>query len=200
MTLSVGALLMTGGLFEHAPMLYAELRDMHFSAGYVLGLSLSLRIYLLFFGQGSAHWRALVPVRRQLGVVGAMLQFYLTLGRAPLPEWHAHNPLWAPLYLALVGVLIVQVVTGLAHDAPYLIIGTPIAPLHHGLTTAIGVFVFAHILGVFSHDLKGTGSDVSAIINGHRIFIIQGPRVMAAQFTPTVSTVDRDRGGSEYAE
>jgi Ni/Fe-hydrogenase 1 B-type cytochrome subunit len=35
------------------------------------------------------------------------------------------------------------------------------------------LFVLAHVIAVFMHDLKGGGDDVSAMINGKRLFEVK---------------------------
>ena len=47
--------------------------------------------------------------------------------------------------------------------------------LHHLCYLVIGVFTLLHIPAVFSHDLAGKGSDISGMINGHRIFEVENP-------------------------
>lgn len=44
----------------------------------------------------------------------------------------------------------------------------------HGLGYGIiSTFMVLHILTVFLHDWKGTGSEVSAMISGYKIFVIR---------------------------
>ena len=53
-----------------------------------------------------------------------------------------------------------------------LLAGISLRDLHNQGNLLIGGFTLLHILAVFSHDLEGTGSDVSAMINGHKTFPI----------------------------
>lgn len=147
-------------------------RDLHFVAGYVLLLALLLRAWLLVFGRAAEHWRDLVPRGPQRTAAWRTARFYLSLGRAPLPAWYAHNPLWAPVYVGWWLLLAVQLATGFGPDA---IAAMGLAPdyWHSLLSHAIAMLVAAHVAAVFVHDLKGGGADVSAMINGHRCFQVE---------------------------
>lgn len=173
MALSVFALLLTGWLFDHSADLYQGLLDYHYIAGYILITALLIRLPLLLLGKGSEHLRDLWPRAEQRRAAVATLRFYLSGARAPLPRWYAHNPLWGPLYLALFLVLSVCALTGLAYDAAPSLGALSAAELHRDAAVAIAVLVVAHIATVVLHDLRGTASDVSAMINGHRIFLVE---------------------------
>ena len=97
--LSVLTLLATGWLVKLAPSVANSASEAHKLASIGLTLGLILRIWLLIAGPATARWNALLPVRADIDKISAMLRFYLTMGRSPLPKWYAHNPLWAPLYL-----------------------------------------------------------------------------------------------------
>lgn len=45
--------------------------------------------------------------------------------------------------------------------------------LHHLCYQVGGAFTLLHILSVFSHDLGGSGSEISGMINGQRIFEVE---------------------------
>jgi Ni/Fe-hydrogenase 1 B-type cytochrome subunit len=175
MAASVLALLATGVLMTVAPDLRVASRDYHYIAGYVLIIALALRLYLLLFAAGTAHWRDCLPRGPQLRAALVTLRFYFSFGRTPLPNWYAHNPLWGPVYLLLFALLLLQVVSGLAYTAPYLVGGLSLPVLHAGIAKFVAAFTVAHVAAVFLHDLKGDGGDVSAMINGHRVFVIRPP-------------------------
>ena len=103
----------------------------------------------------------------------ASLLFYLSLGRAPLPNWFAHNPLWKPVYLFLLVVLGLSVLTGwLMPDSP--LIGRLYLPrVHTWLANTVAILTAAHLFSVVLQDLKGKGADISAMINGHRYFAVE---------------------------
>ncbi len=173
---SVLVLLATGGLLGSGSDRNVQWLDYHILSGYVLGIGLLLRVYLLFFGRGADTLADLIPRREQRAAAINMLRFYLSLGRQPLPNWYAHNPFWQPVYLFLLVLLLMQVLSGWFTDAPYLIAGMKITAWHELGATGIALFCGMHIVAVFLHDLKGTGSDVSAMISGHRIFVIRPVR------------------------
>jgi Ni/Fe-hydrogenase 1 B-type cytochrome subunit len=105
-----------------------------------------------------------------------VLKFYLTLGKAPLPKWYSHNPLWGPLYLLLFFFLILCSISGLILLKDISMIGAlSLRDLHHLSYIVIGTFTLLHIPAVFSHDLAGKGSDVSSMINGYRVFEVASP-------------------------
>jgi len=169
---AVVILLATGWLLGKLPEHDAALLDYHHLAGYVLIAGLLLRVWLLFFGRTTETLADLVPRRQQLGAMRDMLRFYLSFGRARLPAWYAHNPFWQPLYLILLVLLAVQIVTGVFADAPYLLAHRTPGEWHRAGAIVIGSITGLHIAAVFLHDLKGTGSDASAMISGQRIFVV----------------------------
>ena len=150
--------------------------DWHIMIGQLTALAVLLRILLLFV-PGSSHWRALLPDRSDRQAMVQMLTFYLSLARSPLPAWYAHNPLWKPLYLLILVVLIASVATGQFQDAPWLVFAHEPDELHAWLGGVIALFAAFHILAVCLHDLKGKGALLSAMISGRRYFHVtrQGP-------------------------
>ena len=172
MAFSVLVLLATGWLLDGIHGDFEALLDYHYLAGYALIAGLLLRAWLLFFGRATDRLADLVPRRQQFPAMLDMLRFYLSFGRWPLPAWYAHNPLWQPVYLFLFLLLAVQVLSGVFAYAPYLPAGRAPVEWHASGAAIIGAVTALHLLAVFLHDLKGTGSDNSAMINGHRIFVI----------------------------
>lgn len=144
-------------------------RDWHVMVGQALLLVLLVRLGLLF-GRGTGHWRAFVPSRQQLAGARQTLVFYLSLGKAPLPNWYAHNPLWQLLYPLVLLLLLLAAVSGLLHDAPYLFAGASPARVHGLAAGLLAILAVAHVAAVFLHDLRAKGAFVSAMINGHRYF------------------------------
>jgi len=192
MTFAVVILLATGWLLGKLPELYDALLDYHFQAGYVLIAAVLLRVYLLFFGRATDTLGDLVPHRQQLGAMRDMLRFYLSFGRSRLPAWYAHNPFWLPLYLVLLVLLGVQILTGVFADAPYLLAHRTPGDWHRLGAIAIGSIAGLHVAAVFLHDLKGTGSDTSAMISGQRIFIVTP---LQQQIDPGVQQVSLEQIG-----
>lgn len=133
--------------------------EVHANLAYLLLALLVVRIHLLLFGRGPAQWRDFLPARP--GAALQVLRFYISRGRSPLPAYYAHNPLWGPLYLVIYGLLLVQFMTGLFGLAGWHLTGGWVLA---GLAAA-------HVAAAVAHDWGGTGSDVSALLNGHRIFV-----------------------------
>lgn len=168
MALSLIAILISIALVKHSPYLAESARDVHLMAGQLLTAALLIRLVMLFVGKQSLSISALVPSSTHWTAAKEMLLFYVTLGRSPLPNWYAHNPLWMPLYLLFFMLLTAQVGTGLAwlYSDNF-----TLWALHRDLSIWLEIWVVAHVVAVLLQDWKGTGSDVSAMINGHRIFV-----------------------------
>lgn len=154
-------LLASGWLLHSSPSGHGGngLAEIHANTAYLLLALVLVRVYLLLFGSGPAQWRDFLPARA--AAAGQVVRFYLTLGRSPLPSYYAHNPLWGPLYLLLYGLLLVQFMSGLFG----------LAGFHEFGGAVVAVLTGGHIVAAVAHDWRGTGSDVSALINGHRIFV-----------------------------
>jgi Ni/Fe-hydrogenase 1 B-type cytochrome subunit len=143
--------------------------DWHVMIGQLVALAVLLRLVLLFL-PGSSHWRSLLPKPAQWTAVRQTLRFYLSLTRTPLPAWYAHNPLWAPLYLLVLLVLLGSVASGFGHDLHWLVAGVRPAVLHAALGHALAWFCVAHVLAAALHDWKGDGALISALFSGKRYF------------------------------
>ncbi|MEW8508749.1 MAG: cytochrome b/b6 domain-containing protein [Candidatus Thiodiazotropha sp.] len=164
-------LLASGWLMTNTPLIAQSATEIHFMLSALFLPALLLRLYLLFFGRASELLNACEPTLHRLSQALLVLKFYLTFGKAPLPKWYSHNPLWGPVYLALFFFLFLSSFSGLMllKDTP--VLGTlSLYDLHHLCYQVIAGFTLLHVLSVFSHDLGGTGSDISGMINGHRIF------------------------------
>jgi Ni/Fe-hydrogenase 1 B-type cytochrome subunit len=172
MAFAVIVLIYTGWGMRADPLLAATLLDDHFMAAGLLIPAFMLRLYLLFFGSGSDHISDCESDMNRLRSAIAVLKFYFSLGRSPLPKWYAHNPLWGPLYLLLFVFVLLQITSGLLQQRQDFLVGINLHDLHIIGAYVITTFTLLHIVAVFLHDLGGRGSDISAMINGHRIFII----------------------------
>lgn len=188
MTLSVLVLIFTGWMISWVPEKAASLDDFHYVAAAVLIAVLAIRFWLLFFGRSSELLNSLRPNRHQLRQGWEVLRAYLTLGKIPLPKWYTHNPLWAPLYLLLFALLSVQIVSGLLLLNQITLLGDLSVRFVHVLGfQAVTLFTLLHVLASFFHEAKGNGSDISAMINGHRIFIIEPSQIEQPGTAPVVS-------------
>ncbi len=160
----------TGWLIAHSPALAQAASDYHSLGAGVLLVSLLLRLYLGFFGRDAERFEHLLPVRSEMSAIRASLIFYLSLGRAPMPNWFAHNPLWKPLYLVLLIALLLITVNGwLMPDYPLL--GRVYLPtLHDWLSNLIIAMTVLHLLAVLLQDVRGRSAGISAMLNGERYF------------------------------
>jgi Ni/Fe-hydrogenase 1 B-type cytochrome subunit len=158
-----------------------QLLAVHTTAGSILAVALVARVYLLLFGSGAERWQDFIPRGPQLRAAHGVLLFYLSAGRRELPPYYAHNPLWGTAYLFLFLVLALQVASGtllsmgLSMGSSPALYGYPIVAVHRIGYVFLAVFSLLHIAAAFLHDLKGTGSEVSAMVSGSKIFIIRKP-------------------------
>lgn len=198
MAVCVITLLLSGWVLAQDMTLSSALwRDAHVTTGYLLAAALAVRVALLVAGRAPTdRWRDCLPLNRQhWRGLRDMLIFYVSFARMPLPAYFGHNPLWGPLYLLLFGVLAFAVATGLLlarYDPQSLAfvaatpwwLGWTLPEWHIGLAWTTGGFAAAHVLGVFLHDSKGTASEISAMVNGHKIFLLpRAPQDLAARVT-----------------
>ena len=190
MAVAVVVLIATGWRMGSDSLPSPTLLDDHYLAAAFLIPALLLRLYLLFFGAGTDHISDCEPDMNRLRSAATVLKYYFSLGRSPLPNWYAHNPLWGPLYLLLFLFLLMQILSGaLQQSHPYLGM-VNLHDLHIIGAYVITGFTVLHILAVFVHDLGGSGSDISAMINGHRIFILKKP--VTTQQSGDVQSVSLD--------
>jgi Ni/Fe-hydrogenase 1 B-type cytochrome subunit len=178
MALTVIGLIITGWLQQHVIQYFQISLDYHYILAYALTFALGLRLVLLISSPDSATgWHDLVPDRHSLKKTLTMLRFYVSFGRTPLPRWYAHSPLWAPLYLLVFFLLLIQIISGFLIGAGQHTLLVNLYTLHNFNSTFIAVFTAAHIISVFLHDLKAGSSDISGMIHGYRIFNIEKPEL-----------------------
>lgn len=179
-------LIVTGWLIANSPALANAASDVHFLGASVLVFALSLRLVLGFFGNGADRFEHMLSGAAEIGAMRDSLVFYLSLGRAPLPNWYAHNPLWKPVYLLLIALLMISAATGwLMQDHP-LVWRFYLPAWHEGLATAISILTLLHVISVGLQDARGGAADVSAMINGYRYFKVDRDSLIKPQI-PQVS-------------
>lgn len=188
---SVLVLMVTGWLSLHAPSVEAEAVDIHYYAASILIAGLVLRFWLMFAGRPVERLSQLVPEDDEWPAVGQMLRFYVGFGKTPLPRWYAHNPLWKPLYLLLYVCLLVLALSGALQSNSPLLFGAYLPDIHGIFATAVWILVVAHMVTAALHDLKGESDDVSGIINGHRLFVVDRSQLEPAVTQETVIRLDR---------
>jgi len=166
-------LIATGWLVANSPALAESAADVHFMAASVLISVLLLRLILGFTGKGADRFEHMLPQRSDVAGMRASLLFYLSLGKAPLPNWFAHNPLWKPIYLILFVLLFLSTVTGWIMPEIQLIGRLYLPKVHAWLGNAIMVVTAAHIFSVILQDIKGRSADISGMLNGYRFFVFE---------------------------
>lgn len=117
------AVLSFTGYYMHNPFIAAtsgtrflmgQMRFVHEVSGYLLIAALIVRFYWFFAGNRWAHWRSFVPIRKKQWIAAwEMLRYYLFINPRPVSTV-GHNQLAALSYCAIYGLLLLEVVTGLA--------------------------------------------------------------------------------------
>lgn len=169
MAIGVGFEIVSAWLINHAYVDLEFWRDWHVIVGQGLAFVLIGRVVLLLL-PGSGNWRSLVPRVAQLRPMLQMVKFYLSFARLPLPNWYAHNPLWAPMYALLLIGLALVLVTGFTYHQPYDLAGVALTRVHEWSASLVAGLALAHVLAVMLHDWKGRGAFISAMLSGYRYF------------------------------
>jgi len=169
--LSIGILfqIVSAWLVQHSDVDILAWSEWHTMIGQVLVIVLAFRL-LLFFIAGSGHWRLFIPTKKQRHTVWQTLKFYASLGRTPCPVWFAFNPLWQPIYLFMILLMILSTISGLASGNYVFVAGLSISGWHGLIAYTLFYFILAHIFFVILHDSKGQGGHISAILNGYKYF------------------------------
>ncbi|TNF99422.1 MAG: cytochrome b/b6 domain-containing protein [Gammaproteobacteria bacterium] len=179
--LSVLVLLATGWLISNAPSVAESALDIHYYAASFLLFGLSVRVILFITGKAHERFAGLIPDSSDIRNMGKMLRFYLSFGRLPLPRWYAHNPFWKPVYLFLYLALLIQVLSGaLMHEIP-LVWRFYMPTVHEYWSFIIFWICISHIAAVVLHEVRGTGTDISAILHGYRLFVVERNQNMSDQ-------------------
>lgn len=165
------------------------LRSIHEASGFVFIAAVLVRIYWAFVGNRYAGWRALVPITHaQRRDLRDMLAFYLFRRRNP-PPTNGHNPLAGLAYLALYGMFMVTIVTGLGLFA--WVIGTPpwttlfgwtyqvmsvadLRLLHFLLMFFYIAFAIHHVYSAALVDFEEKNGELSSIFTGYKANVLEG--------------------------
>ena len=84
----------------------------------------------------------------------------------PCPDWYAYNPLWQPLYALVIVLLVIVSGSGFLLGNS----GSGMTQLHSITAMIILYFMLAHIAFAVLHDVKGSGAQISAMLNGFKFF------------------------------
>jgi Ni/Fe-hydrogenase 1 B-type cytochrome subunit len=184
--LSTMVLLVTGWLIEHSPMRALIALEYHYIAASILIFGLVVRMVIFFKGKNHERLAGLFPEANEIKAIKQMLVFYLSMVRQPIPHWYAHNPLWKIIYIFWYIALLLLVVSGsLMEDQP-LVMGFYL-PSVHGFWSGIVLWMTVlHLSSLFLHDYYAKTTDVSAMINGYRLFEIEVKEKEDLRGTPVV--------------
>ena len=174
--LAVLLLLFTGWLIAESPSLADSALDLHYLASSFLIFGLVVRIVLMFAGMEHERLPGLFPASSELYAMAKTFRFYISLGKSPMPGWYAQNPLWKPVYLVIYLALIVLVITGAALPDVSLMFGFYLPSVHTFWAQLLLWFSVLHIVSVVMHDYKNKTTDISAMVNGYRLFLIDSNR------------------------
>lgn len=187
-------LLVTGWLVAESPALAVAASDVHYLGAGLLVAALVLRVVLGFTGKGAERFEHVLLSDTELPVMRSSLVFYLTLGRAPMPNWFAHNPLWKPLYLILLLALVMAALSGWFMPSLPLLGPFYLPTVHAWLSDTIAVLVLLHVFSVVLQDLRGGAADTSAMIGGYRYFTVNRDAVVKPDVPQvSISLKDIDR-------
>jgi len=174
--LAVLLLLFTGWLIAESPSLADSALDLHYLASSFLIFGLVVRIVLMFAGMEHERLPGLFPASSELYAIAKTFRFYISLGKSPMPGWYAQNPLWKPAYLVIYLALIVLVITGAAMPDVSLMLGFYLPSVHTFWAQLLFWFTVLHIGSVVMHDYRNKTTDISAMVNGYRLFLIDSNR------------------------
>lgn len=166
----------------------SAMRVAHFLAAAVLTLVVIWRLYWFIVGNEYAHWRSWVPATSRkelvewLGHLREQARFYLFL-RRDLPEQLGHKPLASLAYIASMGMLVAQVLTGWAlygevnpDGWAWRLFGWVFSTmrrqwlryLHHALMWALIAFFVAHVYMAIRDEVLGSAGTMTAMISGFK--------------------------------
>jgi len=173
---AVLVLLFTGWLIAESPSLAESALDLHYLASGFLIFGLVVRIVLMFAGMEHERLPGLFPASSELYAMAKTFRFYISLGKSPMPGWYAQNPLWKPLYLVIYLALFVLVFSGAVMPDVSLMLGFYLPSVHMFWAQLVFWFTVLHITSVVMHDYRNGTTDISAMVNGYRLFLIDSNR------------------------
>lgn len=165
-------LIITGLLLKNSPVLAKDAIDYHYFFVPVLMLGLAIRLVLFIFDKKHLRLLALIPSVNDLNGIKQMLLFYLSLGKQPLPNWYAHNPIWKPVYIVWYLSLILLLASGLQMPDSGIVFSFYPPSIHRFWADIVLWLSILHSIALFMHDYRGN-ADVSGMINGYRTFEIK---------------------------
>ena len=163
----------------------ATMRFVHEVAGFVFIAALLVRFYWFWAGNKWARLNQFLPFdRRRFRDFKAQLAYYLFLRRNP-PLAIGHNPLAGLTYLVVFGIMLAEVLTGLAllqHVHPnktlgYFVDWLPavmswryIRLIHFGVMFALWAFFIHHVYSAILIGIEERSGLVKSIFSGYKFF------------------------------
>ena len=187
---AVPVLLLTGWLLAQSPSLAETALDVHYLASSLLVFGCLIRIVLLFAGREHERLQALIPATGELPAMAGTLRFYISMGRSPAHGWYAQNPLWKPVYLLMYLALILLVATGMAMPENDVVFGFYLPSVHLFWAQLLLWLVVFHIASVLLHDYRRGTTDISAMVNGYRLFLLEDNKGETEAGTVQLVSVD----------
>ncbi|AEH44172.1 Ni/Fe-hydrogenase, b-type cytochrome subunit [Thermodesulfatator indicus DSM 15286] len=157
----------------------AEMRYIHFLAGYIFIAAIMVRLYLFIFGNKYERFTDFIPVTpRNIRGLFITIKHYLYLTDEHVGHG-GHNPLAGTAYMGMVFLGIIMILTGLYLMYPengiIYAIGTAIfgnqqvARLwHYFLFWIFAIFCMVHIYLVVWNDIFGDEGIISSIFSGRK--------------------------------
>lgn len=145
----------------------------HASVGFLFGGGVLARIIWLFMGTETARWTDMLPISAHHRKVFAdTIRFYLRGFRDEPPMYLAHNSFAGPIYLGFFILAVVQVASGsMLLGLPENIRGKSIEhELHGTVFLLLLLYIAAHLVAVFIHEITEKRGIVSAMIHGKKTF------------------------------
>ncbi|NDY41687.1 Ni/Fe-hydrogenase, b-type cytochrome subunit [Dissulfurirhabdus thermomarina] len=155
----------------------ADMRFVHFVAGYVFTAAILVRLFLWFFGNTEERVTDFIPInRRNVNNLKRTLLLYLYLSDR-LDLRRGHNVLAGISYVVLMGLALLQILSGFCLLFPeslawqgwgLAVLGTQmeIRVFHHLNTWLFLTFAFIHVYIVIWNDIHFPEWLISAIFNG----------------------------------
>ena len=174
LALSVLVLIATGWTIGNSPMVAADALEYHYLAASAMIFALALRVLVFIRGKPHERLSALFPQPSEFSAIKQTFIFYLSLAKQPLPNWYAHNPFWKMLYLFMYTALLLMLISGTMMVDHPVVIGFYLPSVHDFWSTVLTILVLLHLLSTFVHDYYAKSTDISAMVNGYRLFELEG--------------------------
>lgn len=172
LAVSTLVLLTTGWLISSSPYLHDPSQAWHNIAAGLFVFGLLLRITLFLTGTNQERLSALIPGKDDFTAIKAMLLFYLTLGKSPLPGWYAQNPLWKSVYLLFYIVCLFLAISGLMLPGQAHIAGFFLSDIHLFWSHSLFWFCLLHLGAITLHDARAKKYDISAMLHGYKLYLV----------------------------